>query len=156
MEYLVWAVVLWLLVFTLVPFDRFKLLWPVVVIATLLLFAMNFTFIQLGYYHFTKSAPAIFGVPLFVLVGGAGGGVLLMNWMQRNSFYKMLLVLVFSGLLVLATEVFIRTGAFEMQNGFNQILHYFINVAGLSILVWLSLAVTGEEIIYEGRKAKIF
>ncbi len=156
MEYLVWAVVMWLLVFILVPLNRLRLLWPVAIVSILLLFVMNFTFIQLGYYHFTKNAPAIAGVPLFVLIGGAGGGILLMNWMQRNSFYKMLLVLLFSGLLVLATEALIRSGAFEMQNGFNQTLHYFINVAGLSILVWLSFAVTGEEKIYEGSKGKIF
>lgn len=155
MEYLLLAIVLWLLVFILVPFERFKLLWPVMVISILLLFAMNFTFIQLGYYYFTKSVPGVFGVPLFVLVSGAGGGVLLMNWMRRSSFYKILSVLFFSGFLVLATEVLIRAGAFEMQSGFNQILNFFISIAGLSILVWLSLAVIGEERIYEGNKNRI-
>jgi len=71
-----------------------------------------------------------------------------MNWMQRNQLYKILLVSSFSGLLVLSAHLFEKLDAFTYLNGFNHALDFVLNVAGLSFLVWISLALVGEETIY--------
>jgi hypothetical protein len=152
MEYLIWAVTLWLMVFIFIPVSRFRQLWLVAVLSPLLLFIMNYTFTHLGYYQFTRSAVTVAGVPVFILLGGAAGGLLLMNWVQRGPLSKIVLVLLFSGLIVLATEIYLRLNAFIMLGGFNQTLHFFVNVAGLSVLVWLSLAAVGEETVYKGNE----
>ena len=43
MEYLIWAVTLWLMVFIFIPVSRFRQLWLVAVLSPLLLFIMNYS-----------------------------------------------------------------------------------------------------------------
>lgn len=154
MENILWVVSLWLLVFILIPIERIKVLWPVAVISFIWMFIMNYTFIHLGYYEFTKMVFPVAGVPLLIPLGGAAGGVLLMNWMQPKPLYKVLIVLIFAGFMNLASSIFMWRDAFMMMKGFNHFLHYVVNVAGVSILVWLSLALVGEEKIYRGNKTR--
>lgn len=154
MESIVWAVALWLLVFILIPYDRVKQIWPVAAISFVWMFFLNYLFVRLGYYMFMHKVLAVGGVPIPIPVGGAAGGILLMNWMQRKQLYKILIVLIFAGFLNLASVVFMRFNAFMMLHGFNHFLHYVVNVAGISILVWLSLALVGEEKIYEGNRLR--
>jgi len=148
---IVWASVLWILVFILLPLERIKILWPVAVVSFIWMFALNYTFIQLGYYQFTKYILVVGGVPVLVPIGGAAGGILLINWIQRSAWFKIVLVLVFSGILNLATTVFMWFDAFKMLHGFNHFLHFVVNVAGISILVWLSLALVDNEKIYNDK-----
>lgn len=148
-----WAVILWLLVFILIPFPRIKQLWPVALISAIWMFILNYIFIRLGYYQFTHVIVAIAGVPFFHVIGSAAGGILLMNWMQRSPLYKVFIVLLFSGFLNLASIIFMRLDSFIMLGGFNHVLHFAINIAGVSLLVWFSLAL-GEENIYEGKKTR--
>lgn len=152
MENLVWAIGLWALVFILIPVERIKQLWPVGVLSFLWMFFLNYTFIKLGYYAYTKYLFLVAGVPPLALLGGAAGGILLMNFMQRNPLHKVLIVLLFSGLLSISSELFRRLGAFALLNGFDHILHYAVNTSGIAILVWLSFALVGDEKIYEGRR----
>lgn len=154
MENILWIVSLWLLVFILIPMERIKLLWPVSIISFVWMFTLNYIFIHLGYYDFTKSILPVAGVPLLIPLGGAAGGILLMNWMHPNPLYKVLIVLLFSGFMNIASSIFMWRDAFMMMNGFNHFLHYVVNVAGVSILVFLSLALVGEEKIYTGNKIR--
>jgi hypothetical protein len=148
MENLVWAISLWTLVLILIPLQRLKEIWPVAIISFIWLFIIEYIFVHLGYIQFTKYLIIIGGVPPFHLLGGSAGGILLMNWMQRNQLYKILLVSSFSGLLVLSAHLFEKLDAFTYLNGFNHALDFVLNVAGLSFLVWISLALVGEETIY--------
>ena len=155
MENILWAAFLWILVFILIPSERIKMLWPVAVISFIWMFFLNYTFVHLGYYSFIKNILPIAGVPLLVPLGGAAGGILLMNWMHPKSMYKGLTVLIFAGLLNLASAIFMWRHAFVMLNGFNHFLHFAINIVGISILVWLLLTVVGEEKIYSGNKTRL-
>ncbi|HBV96032.1 MAG: hypothetical protein JL50_05325 [Peptococcaceae bacterium BICA1-7] len=156
MENLIWAIGLWALVFVLIPIERLKEIWPVAVVGIIWQFIMNYMMIEGGYYRFNSWIVIIAGVPLFHLIGGAGGSILLLNWMKRNPLYNVILVLFFSGLLLLSESIMIRYGAFQYTNGFNSFLSYLQNVAGLSILVWLSLALVGQEKIHGGNKTRFF
>ncbi|HBV95983.1 MAG: hypothetical protein JL50_05040 [Peptococcaceae bacterium BICA1-7] len=152
MENLVWAIGLWALVFILIPVERIKQLWPVGVLSFFWMFFLNYAFIKLGYYTYASYLFVVAGVPPLALMGGAAGGILMMNWMQRNPLHKILIVLLFSGFLSVTSELFMRLGAFAMLNGFDHILHFAVNISGVAILVWLSFALVGEERIYEGRR----
>lgn len=154
MENVIWAIVLWAIVFILIPFDRIKTIWPIAVLSTVWMFILGYTFIHLGYYHYTRYIAAIGGVPVFHLIGSGAGGLLLVNWLQRSALSKILIVAIFSGLLSLSAYIFMLLDVFKMTNGFNHILHFTVNVAGVSILVWLSLALVGEEKIYEGKRTR--
>jgi len=154
MENIIWALSLWALVFVLIPLERLKQLWPVAVIAYIWMYIMNFTFVYLGYYKFTKQIVELFGVSLLIPLGGAAGGILLMNWFPRNPLYKISVVLLFSGFMGIASYIYQELHAFQMSLGFNHLLHFFVNVAGVSVLAWLSLGILGEDTIYEGNKTR--
>lgn len=154
MENLIWAFGVWAIVFILIPYDRLKTIWPVAVLSIVWMFILGYTFIQLGYYHYTRYIGAIGGIPIIHLIGTGAGGLLLVNWLQRSPLNKILIVAIFSGLLSLSAYVFSLLNVFRMTNGFDTILHFAVNVAGVSILVWLSIALLGEEKIYEGRKTR--
>jgi len=154
MENIIWAVALWLLVFIIIPAGRIRQIWPAALLAAVWMFILNYIFVNLGYYQFTRYIVAIGGVPLFHLIGSAAGGLLLINWVGRSSLLKVFIVLVFAGLLNLASTLFMMLGVFKMLNGFNHVLHFSINVAGVSLLLWLSLALLGEDRVYEGNKTR--
>lgn len=154
MENLLWAIFLWALVFILIPLDRIKQLWPVAILSFFLLFAVNYAFVQLGYYQFTKYLVLIAGVPPFHVLGGAGGGILLLNWLPREPLYKVLYIIGFTALLSSAAYFFDLLGAIAFTRGFNHFLDFIVNLAGLSVLVQLSLALIGPDKIYEGVKTR--
>lgn len=154
MENLVWAVTLWLLVFLLIPLERLKDLWLVGVISFIWFFVIQFFFIAWGYYKFTEILISVAGVPLIQTIGASAGGILLMNWMQRNPWYKVALVAGFSGLLSLSEYIFIRLNVFVYGNGFNPLISFIHSIAALSILVWVTLALVGQEKIYGGNKTR--
>ncbi|MCL5781127.1 MAG: hypothetical protein M1119_09605 [Firmicutes bacterium] len=154
MENIIWAVALWLLVFIIIPMERIRQIWPAAVLAAVWMFILNYIFISLGYYQFTRYIVTIGGVPLFHLIGSAAGGGAIDQLGGEKFLIKVLIVVVFAGLLNLASTLFMMLGAFKMLDGFNHVLHFSINVAGVSLLVWLSLALLGEEKVYEGNKTR--
>lgn len=154
MELLVWAVILWTTALILIPLERLKELWLVGVISFIWFFLIQFSFIGWGYYRFTHVLISVAGVPLIQTIGASAGGILLMNWMHRNPLYKVALVVGFSGLLSLSEYIFIRLDAFVYGNGFNHLISFIHSIAMLSILVWVTLALVGQEKIYGGNKTR--
>ena len=45
-------------------------------------------------------------------------------------------------------------GAFLYGNGFNPLLSFIQSIAMISILVWVTLALVGQEKIYKGNKTR--
>ena len=156
MTSVIWATMLWGIVLILLPIERLRLIWPVGIISFILLFIIDFTFSNLGYYKFIGEAFAIGGIPLFYLAGGAAGGILLVNWLNRNVWSKIIAILLFSSLLVISEYIFLITGVFKHLHNFDLLISFTLNIAGLSMLVWLSFAVVGEEEIYNGNKGRFY
>lgn len=152
----VWAVILWSIAFILVPLERIKQIWPVLIVSFVWLFVLDYIFAALGYYHFENAIFEVGGIPLIYLVGGSAGGLLMMNWLPRRPLYKIFTVLFFSGLLSISAYIFELLGAFTPAKGYNYLLNYLLNTAGLSLLVWLSLEFVDEKIIYSGNKTRLF
>lgn len=152
----IWAIILWSIVFILVPVERIKQIWPVAIVSFVWLFVLDYIFVMLGYYNFINVVWAVGGIPLIYIVGGSAGGLLMMNWLPRRSLYKVFVVLFFSGLLSVSAYVFELLGAFTLGKGYNHLINYIFNTAGLSLLVWLSLEFVNEEIIYSGNKTRLF
>lgn len=154
MENLIWAILLWALVFILIPLNRVKEIWPAAVIAMVLGFIMNYIFIQWGYWRFTHYFVLLAGVPPFHVLGIGAGGILVVNWIQRDILNKLTVVVFSSVLMTLAELVMIGLNAYEFLKGFNYILAFIRNVAGLSFLVWFSIMLIGQERIYGGEKSR--
>jgi len=149
-ENLIWALILCSLALILIPLERIKQIWPVAAVTFAWFFTVNYFFIGWGYYRFTHVLISVAGVPFIQALGGAGGGLLLMNWMPREPLYKIFLVVLASGFFSLSSYIFTLFRAFQYGHGFNHLLSFIHNLAMISILVWLCLAVTGPEKIYGG------
>jgi hypothetical protein len=154
MENLFFAIVLWFLVIVIIPFERIKNLRKTIVISIILLFILEILFTRLGYYRFHNYYLGIAGIPVFYLTGGAAGGLLLVNWIDRSILKNVFIIFFFGTLLLFAEIIFVLRGAFEHLNGWNFMFSFILDFAGLSLLVWLSLAITGSELIYNGKKSR--
>jgi hypothetical protein len=70
-------------------------------------------FIQLGYYQYDRVLISLAGVSIIHVLGGAAGGMLLLNWMQKSPLSKILLVVSCSCLPSLSEYVYRILGALE-------------------------------------------
>lgn len=156
MENLVWAITIWLAVFILVPLKRIRKLLPVVGITFIWFFFINYLFISWGYYRFTHIIISFLDVPLLQAMGGAGGGILLVNWLTPSPISKILMVIAASSFFSLSEYIFRQFNAFVYGNGFSPLISFVNSLAMISILVWLCLGVMGEENIYHGNKSRFF
>lgn len=152
MENLVWALIIWAAVFILVPIQRIKQLLPVVGITFVWFFLINYLFISWGYYRFTHIIISFLGVPLLQAIGGAGGGILLVNWLTPSPLSKILFVFAASSFFSISEYIFRQFNAFVYGSGFNPLISFVHSLAMVSILVWLCIAVMGKEKLYSGPK----
>lgn len=156
MENLVWAIILWAAVFVLVPVKRIKQLLPAAAITFVWFFTVNYFFINLGYYRFTHVLISFLGVPLIQVIGGAAGGILLVNWLTSSPLSKLAALLAGGSFFSLSEYVFRLFGAFVYGHGFSPLISFIHSLAMISILIWLCLAAVGEENIYHGHKTRFF
>lgn len=156
MENLVWAIILWGAVFILIPVKRIKQLLPAAAVTFVWFFTVNYLFIGLGYYRFTHILISFLDVPLIQAVGGAGGGILLVNWLTPSPLSKLGMLLAASSFFSLSEYVFRLFGAFLYGHGFSPLLSFIHNLAMISILIWLCLEAVGKENIYNGPKTRFF
>ena len=153
MENLIWAVVLWAAVLLLIPFKRIRVLWPAAVIGLIWLFLVNYAMVSMDYYKFTKYLIQIGGVPLFQVIGGAAGGLLLINWLPRKPFYKIPYLLAFCVLLSISEWIYVQYTAFQYVK-WDAFTSFQSSVAALAIYIWVCLSVIGEESVYHGHKTR--
>jgi hypothetical protein len=154
MENLVWAIILWLAIFIVIPLERIKQLLPAAAISFFFIFTVNHFFIVWGYYHFNHVIISVLGVPLIQAAGAAGGGLLLVNWLTPSPLSKILLAVGGSAYLSLSEYIFRQLGAFVYGNGFNPLLSFIHSLAMFSLLIWTVLTVMGGEKIYHGNKTR--
>lgn len=156
MENIYWAIILWASLFALVPLKRIKELWPAALIGFALSFLINYLLVTFGYVQFTKYIAIWAGVPPFHTVGVAAAGILAVNWLNRNLIDKIIIVFLMSVLLIAAKFVMISVGAVRMLDGYNYYWSFAVNIAGVSLHVWLSILVLGKEKVYGGNKSRLF
>lgn len=151
---IIWGIAAWVIVIAILPLQRLIQLWKVIILSIIWVLLIDFTYIQLGYYEF-KPNLSIAGIPLFYLIGSAAGGTLFVSITPRDATYKVLNIFFFSALISVSEQLYIMQGYFWYLNNFTPLLSFTLNVAGLSILMLLSMAIVGEEEIYSGTKSRV-
>jgi len=153
MEHLILFIVVWLLVFIIVPLDRIKELRYVAVVSIVWMIFVDNLSAYLGYYSYQHTLIPIGRASLFQLLALAGIGILMINWLEESSLTKLLAVLIVALSFVALQYIYIQRGAFS-YGSFDMLMSFIHSIAALSIFVWVSLAVVGEERVYNKNKIR--
>ncbi|MDQ2085566.1 hypothetical protein RBH29_03850 [Herbivorax sp. ANBcel31] len=154
MEHIIFCVIVWSIVFILIPFFRIKELAVVILVSIVWMIFVDNISTSLGYYSYHNLIIPVGTTSLFHLLALSGVGILMINWLKENSFTKLLAVFTVGLAFSILQGIYIGTGAFSYEK-FDVVLSFIHSIAALSIFVWLSLSIVGEEKIYSGHKSRI-
>ncbi|MBC7765159.1 MAG: hypothetical protein H7Y41_01650 [Hyphomonadaceae bacterium] len=153
MEHAILAVVLWVVVIAIIPFERIKALSAVAIVAFILRILVDNIAVGLDFYRYQHILIPIGNAPFFEALGSAAMGVFMINWLTEKSSSKIFAVFLVSIGLSIMQYTYIQLGAFAYGR-YDTVLNFIQSVAVLSIFVWLSLAVVGEHKVYSGNKSR--
>jgi uncharacterized membrane protein YfcA len=151
MEHLILFIIVWLLVLILVPLDRIKELRYVAAVSIVWMVFIDNISAYLGYYSYQHILIPIGRASFFQLLALAGIGILMINWLDESSLSKLVSVLIVAMSFIALQYIYIHRGAFSYGT-FDIMLSFIHSTAALSIFVWMSLAIVGEEKVYYRNK----
>lgn len=154
MEHFILAIIAWIVVFSVLPFERIRELSAVAIIAFVWRILVDNICVYLGYYRYGHILIPIGYASFFQSLASAAMGILMINWLNEKSISKILSVLLVSTGLSVMESIYIPRGAFAYGR-FDATISFIQNVAALSIFVWLSLAFSGEKRVYSGIKSRV-
>lgn len=154
MEQLILSIIIWIIVFLIIPFDRIKQLSIVAVIAFIWMVFVDNISAHLGYYSYQNSIMSLGNASFFQNLLEAGLGIIIINWLKENSLTKLLAVLFTAIIFLVIQNFYIHRDVF-IYGTFDNALNFIQKIAALSIFIWLSLVAVGEQKVYSGNKSKI-
>ena len=115
-------------------------------ITILFLYIIDSILISLGAYVFHDTLPLLSGLPIFYLLSGFPGGILLVYFYpstKKSQFPYILL----SALLFLFLEIIMYWLKYFQFINWNILKSYFLNIGGFMALLWIGqwLNATGKE-----------
>ena len=153
MEHLLVCVSIWLIVFVTIPLKRIIDLRFVVIVSIVWMIFLDNLSSYLGFYSFEHTLIPIGRASLFQLLAYAGIGMLMINWLNQDSKSKLLSVTAVAASFSILQYIYIQRGAFS-YGSFDMIFSLIYSIAALSMFVWLSLAIVGENKVYSGKKTR--
>lgn len=157
MEHFIFFLIVWIVVFIVLPLDRIKELRYAAVVSILWMIFVDNISSYLGYYSYEQILIPIGRASLFQLLALAGLGLLMINWLDENSLSKLMAVLITAIAFLALQYIYIQLGAFS-YGSFDVMLSFIHSVAALSIFTWTSLVIVGEEKVYNSdlKKSRMF
>ncbi|MTV50419.1 hypothetical protein GJ688_15750 [Heliobacillus mobilis] len=107
----------------------------------------------LGFYSFEHVLIPIGRASLFQLLAYSGIGILMINWLTKSSISKLISVTSVAAVFSILQYAYIQRGAFK-YGSFDMIFSVIYSIAALSLFIWLSLAIVGEDKVYSGKKTR--
>ena len=139
------SILIWLFAFAVIKPARIKTLLPAGLLAALILYCTAFFFGTLGAYGFINPFLSVMGVPFFLIVWGFGVGIVLMHYMPKEFYKKLIVIAIFTLVSRLADYFALLTGYHVHYNfkWYNVIIQDF---AAISLVVFLSEGVLRKKI----------
>lgn len=147
----VYAVVLWIVVFVLIKPNRIKELLPIGFLGAITLFAVQLILISLGLIRFNKSVFDIASIPLFNPIWGAAAAILIMNYMKQDFIKKVPIILFFTSISMLASYYAAKVGNISYIGKYNFFYDAVLNFFAILLLAQISEGLFGD-IIYKNKK----
>ena len=126
-------------------FRNIKYLWRMGLATILFLYLIDSTLVSLGAYLFNYGNLYIGGVPLFYLLAGFPGGILLAYFYPSKKKFQMPYLLL-TIVLFLLLEIIMEWFGFIQYGNWNSIRSFFLNLGGFMSVLWLGqwLNATGK------------
>jgi hypothetical protein len=153
MDHLILCIFVWLIVFIVIPIERVKELRYAAVVSIIWMIFVDNISSYLGFYHYERILIPVGRASLFQLIAYSGIGIFMINWLKESSFSKLISVVIVAFSFLILQYIYILRGAFTYGT-FNVTLSLIHSIAALSIFVWLSLSIIGEETVYNGNKIR--
>ena len=136
MHYVIYTAVVWGLVYFLVG-KRFVMLWKAALLGVLLMVAVDYFGTKYNLYLYPRGYIYIGRLPVVQIINVYGSSLLFLNWLP-TTWGKRMLYIVYISILFLALEALMYSaGAIAFPN-WKLSYSYFLNIAGLSTLAYLS------------------
>ncbi|OGO80021.1 MAG: hypothetical protein A2Y21_11530 [Clostridiales bacterium GWC2_40_7] len=139
------SIIIWLYAFIVIKPKRIKQLLPVGLISALVLYCTSYFFGTLGAYGFIDPLLPVFGIPFFAIVWAAGIGIVVMYYMPKEFYKKIIVIAIFTVISRFIDYLALLTGYHVHYNfkWFNVIIQDF---TAISFLVFLSEGLFGKRI----------
>jgi len=153
MEHLLVCIIIWSIVFIVIPLNRILALRAALMVSIVWMIFLDNLSAYLGFYSFEHTLVPIGRASLFQLLAYAGIGILMLNWLTEYSLSKLYSVTAVTASFSILQYIYIQRGAFR-YGSFDMVFSLIYSIAALSIFIWLSLAIVGENKVYSGKKTR--
>lgn len=120
-----------------VPLSSWKKLWPSGILTILLIYMIDNTFIHLGAFSYTAQYSAPPGIPIFYILSGIFGGIILAHFNPAEKKWRLLYVLLTSAVF-LAMELIMHWMGYFHYNNWNPVNSYFLDIIGINTMLTIS------------------
>lgn len=134
----IFAILVWAAGFIIIKPKKVIELWPIALLAALVLFGTELFFTSLNLYKFNNPFLPIAGIPLFHLIWGAGSGLIFIYFMKKEFGKKLAIILMFTVIVEIFGYFSFQVGNHSMFGNFNRVYHSVEDFIVLSFLVWIA------------------
>lgn len=136
--YVVYSIISWAFVFIFIRWKGIKRLWPAAILGAVIIFASLYWLIAVGVYKSNITVIPVFGIPFFLILWGAGNGIILANYIRGKAYQRILLILAFAAITVGFESLVEHYKKVQHMGRFNDVYEYVFDVFILSAFIFLA------------------
>ncbi len=121
----------------LVPQKKFKVLWPAGLITMTAIYTIDTTLVSLGAFLYKFPILFVSGLPIFYLLSGFFGGMLLVHFFPSRTWIQLPYILLAAFLFLCLELIMSWVGYFEYGQNWNPVRSFFLNTLGFTIVLSL-------------------
>lgn len=136
MAWVFFCITAYLTAFVLVPLKEWKRLWPAGIMGLIVLYLIDGTFIRLGAFSYSPGYAAVCGIPVFYMLSGFAGGIVLAYHYPDRKRPRLFYVFIAAAVFLFMELVMHWLGYFHYIE-WEPLDSYLLDVMGFSALLWL-------------------
>ncbi len=120
-----------------VPLSDWEKLWPVGLLAIVVIYLIDSVLIKLGAFKYSLGSSILSGIPFFYLLSGFNGGVLFVSLLPDSSMWQLPYILAAAVIFLFLEYIMVVLGYFHYLK-WNPFKSYVLNIFGFIVVVWLA------------------
>lgn len=120
-----------------IPAKKYIKLLPIGLIASVILYLIDSTLINLGAYSYRFANPILSGLPTFYLLSGFAEGSVLTYLYPQKKKWKLPYIIIMSAIFLILELVMYNFGYFYYHK-WHPVNSFFLNIFGFIVVLWFS------------------